>query len=467
MASITKRTNKDGSTVYKIRAFVEEGPDGKQVRKSMTWTPPAGMRPTAADKQAEKEAVLFEERVRSGVVSIDGKTKFEDYAARWMDTADLAPKTREQYDYLLCRINQAIGHIPLEKLRAHHLKEFYKNLREAGIKETSYAIASKLDEKRKVLKLTYVKLAELSGVSRDTASAACHGQRISVESAQKISTALDAETATLFTITKGTDTLSDRTIWHYHKLVRAILTGAEQDQFVQYNVASKLKGAPTQPQSEARYLDDEQAKSYLIALQNEPDIRIRTVLTLDLFTGLRRGELCGLSWGDIDFQSQTVRVQKASQYITGQGVIEVSTKKTRNQNSDRFIKVSQYVLSLLGEYKFWWMNYQSSLGDAWKGEAERLFVQSDGKPLFPSTINYWMRKFIAQNDLPYATPHTLRHTFASLQLIAGVDVRTLQARTGHAQASTLLNVYAHAIKSAQDRAAQAMDDVLLPALKQA
>jgi hypothetical protein len=173
VANITKRTNKAGGTSYLIRAYAGEKSDGKQITKSMTWKPPTGMRPSAADKQAEKEAVLFEERVRSGIVSIDGKTKFEEYAARWMDTAEIAPKTREQYVYLLCRINKAIGHIPLEKLSADHVEAFYKNLREAGVKDSGYAESSTLDEKRKTLKLTIAKLAELSGVSRDTISVAC------------------------------------------------------------------------------------------------------------------------------------------------------------------------------------------------------------------------------------------------------------------------------------------------------
>jgi integrase len=464
MANITKRTNKNGSTSYLIRAYLEEGPGGKQITKSTTWKPPLNksgkpMSESAADKQAEKEAALFEDRIRSGVVSLTGRTKFEDYAARWMETADITAKTREQYVYLLKRINQAFGHITLEKFRTDHLKLFYKNLREAGVKESGYAIASALDKKRKELKLTFAKLAALSGVSCDTASAACNGERVSVKSAQKISAGLSADINDLFTVIKGTDTLSEQTVWHYHKLIRAILSGAEQDEIVTRNVASKLKGAPTQPNDEAAYYTDDEAKAFLLALSCEPDIRIRTVLTLDLFTGLRRGELCGLSWENIDFFTHTVHVRKESQYITGQGVTETSTK---NKSSTRAITVSPFVTSLLADYQRWWINYKFSIGDAWKGEQNRLFIQSNGKPLFPATINYWMRKFIARNNLPAATPHTLRHTFASLQLANGVDIKTLQARTGHALASTLLNVYAHVIQSAQERAAQVMDDVLLP-----
>ena len=461
MANVTKRTNKDGSISYLIRAFVEEGADGKQVRKSTTWRPPVGMRLTAADKQAEKEAALFEDRVRRGIVSVDGNTRFEDYAARWMETADIAPKTREQYNYLLRRINQAIGHITLEKLRADNLKMFYKNLREAGVKEAGYAIASTLDKKRLEMKLTLIKLAELSGVSRDTVSTACHGKRVSIDSARKISAGLDSEMTDLFTVVYGTESLSEQTVWHYHKLIRAILSGAEQDDIVVRNVASRLKGAPTQPDDEAAYLDDDEARAFLVALQSEPDIRVKTVLTLDLFTGLRRGELCGLSWDNIDFFNNVVHVRKASQYLSEQGVTEVSTK---NRSSTRDVSVPPFVTSLLTEYRRWWLDYKFSLGDAWNGDQERLFIQSDGKPLFPSTINYWMRKFIKRNNLPEATPHTLRHTFATLQITAGVDLKTLQSRTGHKLASTLLNVYSHVIQHAQDKAAQAMSDSLLPAL---
>ena len=109
----------------------------------------------------------------------------------------------------------------------------------------------------------------------------------------------------------------------------------------------------------------------------------------------------------------------------------------------------------------WWIEQRFNLGDYWQGEIDRLFIQSNGKPLFPDTVNYWLKKFIAKNDLPYITPHGLRHTFTTLQITAGVDIRTLQARTGHSQVTTLMKVYAYAIQSAQEKAAQAMDDILL------
>ena len=105
------------------------------------------------------------------------------------------------------------------------------------------------------------------------------------------------------------------------------------------------------------------------------------------------------------------------------------------------------------------------LGDAWQGEADRLFIQFDGKPVNPDTINFWIERFREKHNLQHFTPHSCRHTFASLQIAAGVDIRTLQARTGHSQASTLVNIYSNAIKTAAEAASDALDDVLTPRLE--
>ena len=121
-----------------------------------------------------------------------------------------------------------------------------------------------------------------------------------------------------------------------------------------------------------------------------------------------------------------------------------------------------FIIELLGQYHSWWNEQQQIYGKDWQGTEQRLFIQEDGKPINPDIINFWLNKFLKQNHFEHITPHSLRHTFATLQITAGVDIRTLQARTGHAQASTLVNVYSHAIKSAQEAASDALENVLLP-----
>ena len=97
MANITKRTNKDGSISYQIRVYVGEKRSGTQVTKSMTWTPAPTMRPTTVEKEAQRQAALFEDKVKQGLVSFAGSTRFEEYATAWVENEQLAYKTRDRY----------------------------------------------------------------------------------------------------------------------------------------------------------------------------------------------------------------------------------------------------------------------------------------------------------------------------------------------------------------------------------
>lgn len=176
-----------------------------------------------------------------------------------------------------------------------------------------------------------------------TITAALQGKRVSLDSAGKLCAALGLDIKTAFTVHDAGGALSDRTVRHHHTLIRAILAGAKKKRIIPHNVAQEFMEAPKLPRTEARYMDDEEAQTFLAALMAEPDIRVKTALTLDLFTGLRRGELCGLSWPDIDFKGNIVRVRRASQYIQKRGVIEVPTK---NESSSRDIAVTPFVMSL-------------------------------------------------------------------------------------------------------------------------
>ena len=457
MANITKRTNKAGEVSFLIRAFVAWGSDGKQITKSMTWKPPAGMKPSAAEKQAHKEAALFEEKIKSGTVTIDGKIKFADYAARWMEAAELRPKTAESYKFLFIRINEAIGHIPLEKLRVEHIQSFIKNLKEDGVSKCQKCVP--LDGFRgafEALGISKSEFAERAGVFAKTVANTLKGWKAEKSSADKMCAVLGCDTEKLFKVSAAK--LSDETISKHYKLIHNLLKSAKKSRIIPH-VVTEFMDAPKKKKKEARHLDDEQARVFLAAVLAEPDIRIKAAFSILLFTGIRIGELCGLSWSDIDMVGNTVHVRKQSIYVPRQGVQESETKTT---GSVRSITTTPFLMGILAEYRTWWNEYRGKLGDSWQGEAERLFIQVDGKPIHPVTINMWLAKFVDRHSFPYITPHSLRHTFVTLQIAAGVDIRTIQARTGHSQAATLLNVYSHAIQSAQDKAALAMDNMLMP-----
>ena len=460
MANIIKRESAKGEVSYRIRVHVDRNKSGKQTQKSMTYKPEPGMTPKQIEKELNKRVLEFETKIKSGLSAFDGTVKFEDYAAAWLESAQLAFKTRERYVSLLARINDAIGHIKLQSLQARHLETFYRNLEEDGIKDKgAYAVAGGLGGIIKAKGLTRGKLAGLAGIAASTAGVACAGGHVSIGVAEKICAALDMPLRKVFEAQEGTTGLSDKTIKHHHALISSILGKAKLERIVQFNVALEHMKAPKVKKKEARYLTYEQAWELVALLWNEDDIRLKTSIMLMLHSGVRRGELCGLSWQDVDEKRGVIHVLRASQYQSGNGIVETATK---NESSRRSIKIPEAMFRQLAEYREWWNEQRLLNGDRWQGRENRLFIQSDGKPINPDTINYWLNKFIDKHGLEPFSPHSLRHTYATLQIAAGVDIRSLQARTGHAQASTLTDIYSHELKTASEAACDALEDMLTP-----
>ena len=459
MASVQKIVGVKGVS-YKLTAYCGYDSEKRQIRKTKTWKPVKGMTTRQAEKNAALEAAKFEEAVNRGITAYDGKIRFSEYATVWLANSRLAYKTYERYSELLVRINDEIGHLRLESIQAHHLEAFYKQLSENGMKDKGrYASSQNLPDVLKDREIAHRALAKSAGIAASTVGLACKGKRVSVKCAEQICEALEMPMGKLFKLYQGTEGLSDKTVMHHHRLISAILAKAKRERLIPYNVAAEHATAPKVQRKEAKYLDDVQARELVMLLLEEEDIRIKTSILLMLYSGVRRGELCGLSWGDVDESIGVIHVMRSSQYQKESGVVEVSTK---NESSRRPIKLPPIVFEVLDEYRVWWLDMKKISGKQWRGEANRLFIQDDGRPINPDSINYWLEKFIKRHKLEKFTPHSLRHTFTTLQLMAGVDIRTLQARTGHAQASTLTNIYAHSIKTAAEAAADTLDHILMP-----
>jgi integrase len=99
------------------------------------------------------------------------------------------------------------------------------------------------------------------------------------------------------------------------------------------------------------------------------------------------------------------------------------------------------------------------LGDRWI-DYDLIFPAWNGKPEDPSKASDRFRRFIEKSELPYVSLHSLRHTNATLLIAGGADLKTVSGRLGHARQSTTFDVYAHAIRSANDKAAELMDEIL-------
>jgi integrase len=272
--------------------------------------------------------------------------------------------------------------------------------------------------------------------------------------------------------------LSDKTIHHHHALIRSILAQATREQVIPRNIASnEFMDAPKVAHKEPAHLDDVQAQNVVSLLMGEQDIRVKTSVMLLLFSGMRRGELCGLEWSDIDYTNHLIYIKRASQYIRKVGII---TKLPKNITSIRSIKLPVEVFDILREYEEWQKEERLKYGDRWLYELDfiyhvkdneyktireknnRIFTAEYGGFISPDTINSWVERFRNLHDLPPFSPHGLRHSFVTLQIAAGVDLLAVSKRAGHAQTSTTTNMYGHFIASMQEKASSALQGILRP-----
>ncbi len=457
MATTQKRG--DG---YKITVSCGYNIDGKQIRRTMTWKPDVGLTERQVQKELARQVVLFEEKCRTGQV-LDGNIRFADFAERWfMDYAEkqLRPTTVAGYRKMMPRINAAMGHIRLEKLQPHHLMSFYANLSESGVRKvTRWRAKDTLSREIQGQGLTQKELARRSGVSAAKLSRLLHEGAVYEQNAQKIAEVLNVPLESVFEPVNPEGKLSGNTVQHYHRLLSTILSAAVKWQVIFSNPCERVE-VPKIVRKEAQYLDEEQAARLLEALEDAPE-EYRVMVTLLLYTGLRRGELCGLVWSDIDFETGLLTVARSSLYVPGKGVFEDDTK---NQSSRRVLKISNGMVSMLKAYRGHQRERRLQLGDQWH-ECGRVFTAWDGQPIHPDTITTWFAGFVKKNHLPYVTLHSLRHTNATLLIAAGVNVKTVSAHLGHSTISTTGNIYAHAIQSAEAAAAEALESKL-PMIKQ-
>ena len=252
---------------------------------------------------------------------------------------------------------------------------------------------------------------------------------------------------------------SDVTIHHIQILVRMVLGMAVREGLLAVNAADRTHySLPHIQRTEPVFLELEEARAYIRAAKQEKDLRIRCMVLLLLYTGIRMEELCGLEWKDIDFPGREIHIRRASVYISGKGVI---TKSPKTFSGMRTVSADASVFAALHAYRKQWEEARLRAGMRWT-ETDRLFTKKYGGPLIPSTTENWLRRFAAKHGLRPVTPHKLRHTYATLQISYGTDIRTVAGSMGHSSAATTLTIYAHQVKDAAARAALAMSEMLAP-----
>lgn len=182
------------------------------------------------------------------------------------------------------------------------------------------------------------------------------------------------------------------------------------------------------------------------------------LLILAIATGMRQGEVFGLSWANINFENSMLIVKQNLQY-SSEGM-NIDSPKTKG--SKRKIKVDDATVAKLREWKRYQQEYAESIGDLFPNNANLVFTNSFGKPLSASNFrrSYW-RKLSLAAELPEdCTFHCLRHSHATNLLRNGVDIRTVSHRLGHASIQTTM-IYLDLLPDSQELAAEKFAELKL------
>jgi len=155
--------------------------------------------------------------------------------------------------------------------------------------------------------------------------------------------------------------LSARTVKHHYGCLSAILQDAADWEIISENPCKKVK-SPKTTKAKVKVYDENETAAFLTALEKAP-LKHRTLIWLEIATGVREGEMMGLAWPDFDFDKSTVRVERASQYLPEKGVFE---KDTKTEESRRTMALPNNVMALLKQYRAEWNEKKLKLGNLWQ-----------------------------------------------------------------------------------------------------
>jgi len=234
--------------------------------------------------------------------------------------------------------------------------------------------------------------------------------------------------------------LSEATVEGVHACLCGILSDAMESGFLDHNPAWRTyRYSGTRKQ--IRVADEATTQKIIAALENE-SLKYETYFKLIIATGMRRGECCGLKWGDIDYAERSIHVCRNVVKVSHEDIV---VKEPKTKAGNRYVYFTQEMESLLREH---YRNcvYETATYDHRElTDEDFVFRRREAAlPMTPTTFTYRFKQILKKNGLPEnLNVHSLRHTTASLLIAKGADVATVAGLLGHSQVSTTLDIYTH------------------------
>jgi integrase len=245
--------------------------------------------------------------------------------------------------------------------------------------------------------------------------------------------------------------LSLRTVRLAHTIVTRALGDAERKGLIVRNparLASPPKASATRA-PEATVWAPEELAAFLGAVAGSEHYPL---LRLAAMSGMRRGELVGLRWADVDLDAGTVTIAQQVGTV-GQAAV---TGPVKTRAGRRAIDLDAETVRVLRERRRVQLEHRMMMGAGWQDRDDRVFTMADGRPWHPKVISRAFVRLVEVHGLPALSIHDLRHTHATHLLTAGVNPKVVSERLGHTSVAFTLDTYGHVMPTQQAEAATAV-----------
>jgi len=251
----------------------------------------------------------------------------------------------------------------------------------------------------------------------------------------------------------GKGGLSVRTVRYTHTVIRKALADAVGWNLLTRNVADAAQPPKKQKTTNATWSAD-QLRTFLSHVQED---RLFATWQLAAMTGMRRGEILGLSWADIDFDNARLSVRRS--LVSSDYKIKVSEPKT--ERGRRTVALDPAMLRVLRDHQGRQLLERVAMAGDWGNELDLVFTRDDGSPIHPQAFSEMFEKHVKDSKLPKLSLHGVRHTHATIALRAGVHPKVVSERLGHASVAFTLDVYTDSLPDMQETAANLIAALVL------
>lgn len=245
--------------------------------------------------------------------------------------------------------------------------------------------------------------------------------------------------------------LSAKTIHNTHGVLHKALEQAVEIGYIRFNPANACK-LPRKEKKEIKPLDNDAISLFINAINGH---KFEMVYLVTLFTGMREGEVLGLTWDCIDFQNNEITIKQQLQKERG-GNGEYHLVSPKNGKTRR-ISVAPTVISALKKQRAYQSECMFASHGMWHNPMNLVFTNELGHNLSAQTVYLHFKEFAKEIGMPDARFHDLRHSYAVAALSSGDDIKTVQESLGHYTAAFTLDVYGHVTEKMKEEHAARME----------